>query len=353
MLVLTRPDAYGDFPRLTAASSSIRPISRKAVSHSRAGFRTDRVVTLNTSLIVKEFGRASEAVITRPCPGSALLSGTASRQGMGKDGVIGGGRAGWGFGDGDGGASQVLYQWRAARRYGEGEARIGELERLVGRQQADLDFFREALRSWDARGPRERRAHLFAVIEKMTREGPQGEIDAPAGRIAHLCSIALAVAGKLLSLARTEALGARRHGICATLIQRLALKRRHEGYRRITRRLRDEGLVGQRQARAQAPCGPTISWACAGGRSLRPRPESPPSLPDRAQSRARTRSPPGLDQLWVADIILGVKPEDRLYVRLAEAFVYLAVVIDAFSRRVVGMGARRPSRGAPGRERAR
>ena len=29
------------------------------------------------------------------------------------------------------------------------QARITELERLVGRQQADLDFFREALRSWD------------------------------------------------------------------------------------------------------------------------------------------------------------------------------------------------------------
>ena len=29
------------------------------------------------------------------------------------------------------------------------KARIGELERLAGRQQADLDFFREALRSWD------------------------------------------------------------------------------------------------------------------------------------------------------------------------------------------------------------
>jgi transposase len=27
--------------------------------------------------------------------------------------------------------------------------RIAELERLVGRQQADIDFFREALRSWD------------------------------------------------------------------------------------------------------------------------------------------------------------------------------------------------------------
>ena len=31
------------------------------------------------------------------------------------------------------------------------EARIAELERLIGRQQADLDFFREALRSWDGK----------------------------------------------------------------------------------------------------------------------------------------------------------------------------------------------------------
>jgi len=28
------------------------------------------------------------------------------------------------------------------------QARVAELERLVGRQQADIDFFREALRSW-------------------------------------------------------------------------------------------------------------------------------------------------------------------------------------------------------------
>ena len=42
---------------------------------------------------------------------------------------------------------------------------------------------------------------------------------------------------------------------------------------------------------------------------------------------ARGLEPTGLDQLWVADIT---------YVRLAEGFVYLAVVVDAFSRKVVG-----------------
>ncbi|MGH8324931.1 MAG: hypothetical protein ACRETD_14220, partial [Steroidobacteraceae bacterium] len=30
------------------------------------------------------------------------------------------------------------------------EARIAELERIIGRQQMDLAFFREALRRWDA-----------------------------------------------------------------------------------------------------------------------------------------------------------------------------------------------------------
>ena len=35
----------------------------------------------------------------------------------------------------------------------------------------------------------------------------------------------------------------------------------------------------------------------------------------------------GIDQLWVADIT---------YVRLNEEFVYLAVVLDAHSRRVIG-----------------
>jgi transposase len=33
------------------------------------------------------------------------------------------------------------------------KVRIAELERLVGRQQADLHFFREALRLWDATSP--------------------------------------------------------------------------------------------------------------------------------------------------------------------------------------------------------
>ena len=48
-----------------------------------------------------------------------------------------------------------------------------------------------------------------------------------------------------------------------------------------------------------------------------------PVYPNRARELVLT----GLDQLWVADIT---------YIRLEWEFVYLAVILDAFSRRVIG-----------------
>jgi transposase InsO family protein len=42
---------------------------------------------------------------------------------------------------------------------------------------------------------------------------------------------------------------------------------------------------------------------------------------------ARTMTPTAINQLWVADIT---------YIRLRIEFVYLAVILDAFSRRVIG-----------------
>jgi transposase InsO family protein len=52
---------------------------------------------------------------------------------------------------------------------------------------------------------------------------------------------------------------------------------------------------------------------------------------------ARTLTLSGLDQLWVADIT---------YVRLELEFVYLAVILDAFSRRVIGWALRSTLEGA-------
>lgn len=72
VLVLTRPDAYGDFIALAVTS---RPQTDHGIALAATDLvqgslplaswiRTDRAVTLNASLVVKGFGRASETVIT-------------------------------------------------------------------------------------------------------------------------------------------------------------------------------------------------------------------------------------------------------------------------------------------------
>lgn len=108
-------------------------------------------------------------------------------------------------------------------------------------------------------------------------------------------------------------------------IQRLALAHRHYGYRRITALLRRDG------------------WAVNHKRVLRLMREdnllclrSKAFVPATTDSRHTWRiwpnlawrlRPTAVNQLWVADIT---------YVRLEEGFVYLAVILDGFSRKVVG-----------------
>jgi putative transposase len=108
-------------------------------------------------------------------------------------------------------------------------------------------------------------------------------------------------------------------------IQRLALAHRHYGYRRIGALLRRQGwcvnakrvlritrednlLCLRKRAYVPATTDPNHGWRVY------------PNL-------ARRMAPMGPDRLWVADIT---------YIRLERAFVYLAVVLDAFSRKVVG-----------------
>lgn len=109
------------------------------------------------------------------------------------------------------------------------------------------------------------------------------------------------------------------------LVQRLALAHRPYGYRRITELVRREGWPVNRKRIARLLGEDNLL-------ALR----KPAFKPATTQSRhdwrvwpnlARRLVPTTTDQLWVADIT---------YVRLREAFVYLAVVLDAFSRKVVG-----------------
>lgn len=109
------------------------------------------------------------------------------------------------------------------------------------------------------------------------------------------------------------------------VLQRLAVAHRHYGYRRLTELVRREGWAvnHKRVLRLMR----TDNLLC-----LRRRTFVPATTDSRHHWRvvpnlARGLELTGLDQLWVADIT---------YVRLLEEFAFLAVVLDAFSRRVIG-----------------
>jgi transposase InsO family protein len=109
------------------------------------------------------------------------------------------------------------------------------------------------------------------------------------------------------------------------LIQQVALENRFYGHRRIARELFNRGIVVNRKRVLRLMRQDNL--LC-----LRRRPFVPVTTDSRhawhvVPNRARGMVPTGIDQLWVADIT---------YVRLAEEFAFLAVVLDAFSRRVIG-----------------
>jgi putative transposase len=108
-------------------------------------------------------------------------------------------------------------------------------------------------------------------------------------------------------------------------VQCVALTNRHYGYRRIAAQLRRDGFVVNHKRVLRLMREDNL--LC-----LRQRPFVPVTTDSTHAWRvvpnlARGLVPTGLDQLWVADIT---------YVRLLEEFAYLAVLLDAFSRRVIG-----------------
>jgi transposase InsO family protein len=112
-----------------------------------------------------------------------------------------------------------------------------------------------------------------------------------------------------------------------SVIQRVALAHgRHRGYRYISHELRREhGIVVNHKRVLRLMREDNL--LC-----LRHKPFVPQTTDSRhdweiVPNLARGLRVSGLDQLWVADIT---------YVRLQEEFAYLAIVLDAFSRAVIG-----------------
>ena len=179
-------------------------------------------------------------------------------------------------------------------------------------------FFRRSLPRVEPRDPRQRRVwreRIYSVIERILAEGPLS--------VERLC--ALGGVSRAGYYRRLHEQAPREHDMeLRDCIQRIALANRRYGYRRVAAELRRQGLVVNHKkvlrimreddllaAQKRRWVATTDSNPCGSGY---------PNL-------APFVKLDGIDQLWQADIT---------YVRLREAFVYLAVVLDAFSRRVVG-----------------
>jgi len=158
---------------------------------------------------------------------------------------------------------------------------------------------------------------VFAEIQATT--GPQGK-----GSIEGLCASAGVSRASFYRHWRS-AEPDREETAVRSRVQQVALANRFYGYRRIARQLEREGwcvnakrvlritrednlLCLRKKAYAPATTDSNHGWRVY------------PNL-------ARRMIPMALDRLWVADIT---------YIRLERGFIYLAVVLDAFSRKVVG-----------------
>jgi len=108
-------------------------------------------------------------------------------------------------------------------------------------------------------------------------------------------------------------------------VQRVALANRHYGYRRVAAEVRRRGFSVNRKRVLRLMREDNL--LCLRRRAFVPATTDSRHgwqiVPNLAQGLELT----GLDQLWVADIT---------YIRLLEEFAYLAVVLDAFSRRAIG-----------------
>jgi putative transposase len=107
-------------------------------------------------------------------------------------------------------------------------------------------------------------------------------------------------------------------------MQKVALESPAYGYRRITSALRKRGFAVNRKRVLRMMREDNL--LCVRRRSFVVTTDSCHTLPI-YPNRAPEIKPTAINQLWVADIT---------YIRLRTEFVYLAVVLDAFSRRVIG-----------------
>ena len=228
----------------------------------------------------------------------------------------------------------LLYKWRHRLDPANGQAQgevmirnsrestlrkeIDKLKRLLANKTVEVDFFRCALQKVEAR----RRKSGISGEQASTMQSEtslQGSLS-----IERMCQLGeVSRAGFYRHFqARApieESMKVR------SAIQEIALEhRKRYGYRRITAELRRRGLAvnHKRVARMMQADNLLAIWNCEWIGATDSNTELEIYL--NLASRLKISGP---NQLWVADMT---------YIQLRTEFVYLAVVLDAFSRKVVG-----------------
>jgi putative transposase len=226
----------------------------------------------------------------------------------------------------------LLYKWRyqlepenaegaaSTKNSRESTLRRGitKLKRLLADKTVEVDFFRGALQKAEARRQRNENSGAKASTKKY--ETPlQGSLS-----IERMCQLAhVSRAGFyrfLQSRAPTE-----EDMTMRSTIQEIALEhRQHYGYRRVTAELRRRGMMVNHKRVSRMMRADNLLM-------IRNRELGSVTAPDQELeiylNLASRMKVSGANQLWIADIT---------YIRLKAEFVYLAVVLDAFSRKVVG-----------------
>ncbi|MGB6961976.1 MAG: IS3 family transposase [Candidatus Acidiferrum sp.] len=227
---------------------------------------------------------------------------------------------------------RLLYKWRDQLEPTEAEGElptqnsrestlrkeVSKLKRLLADKTVEMDFFRSALQKVRARRQQnDVTGEKASTVKSETRL--QGKLS-----IERMCLLAQVSRAGFYRYLKGRAPVEK----CMTVrsaIQEIALEhRRRYGYRRVTAELRRRGMIVNHKQVARMMRTDNL---------LEIQNREAPLATDRCNelevylNLARRVKVCGPNQLWIADMT---------YVRLKAEFVYLAVVLDAYSRKVVG-----------------
>jgi transposase InsO family protein len=195
---------------------------------------------------------------------------------------------------------------------------LNRVKRLLAEKTLELDFFRGALRRFEARH-QDNNVSGESASTKKSGMPLQGSLS-----IERMCQLAqVSRAGYYRFLQRQAPV--EEDMVLRSAIQQIVVENRgHYGYRRATVELRKRGMIVNHKRVLRLMQEDNLLAIRTRKPSVLVESENEAEIFLNLPKRMKVTGP---NQLWVADIT---------YVRLRREFVYLAVILDAYSRKVVG-----------------